>query len=194
MQVVIGLIQIEEVGFLFSKKPRCPFVNQVVDNIFAPMNQPFACALENLFGDVIFPHFYKPLDPNAWPKSRNVKKIYHLDMFKLSILQENKWEVGCTLETTLLIPSNNPPLGYGWIYHLLLGSPKNRKQYEVTISDHPTCNCMDFSSTMATYFNKQGLWVPCKHLYYILQDAMYLGLKNHLSTIHPTTGMRFINY
>jgi len=141
------------------------------------MNQPFASALQNLFGDGTSTHFYKPLDPNAWPKSRNGKKIYHLNMFKLSILQENKWEVGWTLEATLLIPSNIPPLGYRWIYHLLSGSPKNRKQYEVTINDYPTCNCMDFSSVMVTYLNKRGLWVPCKHLYYILQYAMYSGIK-----------------
>jgi hypothetical protein len=44
-------------------------------------------------------------------------------MFKLSILQENKWEVGQILEAKLLTPSNIPPLGYGWIYHPLLGPP-----------------------------------------------------------------------
>jgi len=54
-------------------------------------------------------------------------KIHHLDMFKLSILIENKWEVGQTLEATLLIPLNIPPLRYGWIYSLLLGPPYNHK-------------------------------------------------------------------
>jgi hypothetical protein len=48
-------------------------------------------------------------------------------MFKLSILIENKWEVGQTLEATLLIPLNIPPLRYGWIYSLLLGPPYNHK-------------------------------------------------------------------
>jgi hypothetical protein len=38
-------------------------------------------------------------------------------------LQKNKWEVGWTLEVTLLAPSNIPPPRYGHIYHLLLGPP-----------------------------------------------------------------------
>jgi hypothetical protein len=54
--------------------------------------------------------------------------------------------VGQTLEATLLIPSNIPPLGYGQIHHLLSGPPKNHKQYEVMIIDYLACNCMDFSS------------------------------------------------
>jgi hypothetical protein len=32
-----------------------------------------------------------------------------------------KWEVGQTLEATLLTPSNIPPPVYGGIYYLLLG-------------------------------------------------------------------------
>jgi hypothetical protein len=32
------VVALEEVGFLFLEKPRCPLINQVGDNIFAPMN------------------------------------------------------------------------------------------------------------------------------------------------------------
>ncbi len=34
----IEVVALEEVGFLLSKKPRCPFVNKVGDNISAPVN------------------------------------------------------------------------------------------------------------------------------------------------------------
>jgi hypothetical protein len=85
------------------------------------------CAPWNLFGNGTSTPFYKPLDLDVWPKSRNRKKICHPSTFKLSILQENKWEVGQTLETTLLTPSKIPPLGYGWIYCFLLRLPENRK-------------------------------------------------------------------
>jgi hypothetical protein len=57
------------------------------------------------------------LDPNAWPKSRNGRKIHRSNTFKLSILQENKWEVGQTFKATLLTPSNIPPPRYGEFYH-----------------------------------------------------------------------------
>jgi hypothetical protein len=33
----IEVVALEEVGFLLSKKLRCPFVNQVEDDIFAPI-------------------------------------------------------------------------------------------------------------------------------------------------------------
>jgi hypothetical protein len=83
--------------------------------------------LKTFLNDGIYAHVYKQLDLDAWPKSRNGKEICHLDTFKLSILQKNKWEMGWNLETTLLIPSNIPFLEYGRIYHLLLESQKNCK-------------------------------------------------------------------
>jgi len=71
------VVALEEAGFLFLEKPRCPLVNQVGDDISTSMNHPFACAFRNLFSDGTYAHVYKPLDPNAWPKSRNGKKIIH---------------------------------------------------------------------------------------------------------------------
>jgi hypothetical protein len=74
-------------------------------------------------------------------------------------------------------PLTNPPPKCGQIYHLLLGSLKNRKQYEVMINDYSTCSCVEFSSMRSVSFYRRGLWVQCKHLYYILQYAMYYGIK-----------------
>jgi hypothetical protein len=128
------------------------------------MKQPPRCALWNLFGDGTSTLVYKPLDPNVWPKSRNGKKIRRPNTFKLSILQENKWEVGRTFEATLLTLSNISPSRYHLISRLL----ENHKQYEVMISDYPACNCVDFASMMALSLGKRGPWVPYKHLYYIL--------------------------
>jgi len=105
--------------FLLSEKLKCPIINHVRDDRSALINQPFACALQNIFGNGTLAHVYKPLDLNVRLKSRNGKKICHPNTFKLSILQENKWEVGRILEATLLTPSNIPPPKYGWIYHLL---------------------------------------------------------------------------
>jgi len=88
--------------------------------------------------------------------------------------------VGQTLEATLLTPLNIPPLGYGWVYYFLSRLPKNHKQYEIMISDYPVCNYMDFSSMIISPFGKEGLWVPCKHLYSILQYAMYSRIRKPL--------------
>jgi hypothetical protein len=116
-------------------------------------------------------------------------------MFKLSILQENKWEVGQTLEATLLTPSNIPPLGYGQIYRPLSKLPKNYKQYEVTINDYSIYSCVDFSSMMSGSFGKWGPWVPCNYTYITFYNLpCMLGLENHSCNIHLGIGMRFINY
>jgi hypothetical protein len=185
----IEVVALKEVGFLLSEKPRYPLINPVGDNMFTPVNQPPSCAPWNLFGDGICTPIYKPLDPNVWPKSRNGKKIHHPNTFKLSILQENKWEVGRTFEATRLTPSNIPPPGYGQIYRLLLGSLDNRKQYEVTINDYSACNCMDFSSMMDSSLSKWGPWVKLdkKHLYYILQYAMDYGIREPPFIHYPSS-------
>jgi hypothetical protein len=60
------------------------------------------------------------------------------------------------------------------------------------ICDYLACNCVDFASMMASSLGKQGMWVPYKHLYYILQYAMYFGLVNHLSIIHPRGKLGYI--
>jgi hypothetical protein len=85
--------------------------------------------------------------------------------------------VGQILEATLLTPSNIPPSGYGWIYHLLLRLLENCKQCEVTINDYSICGCVDFFSMMFASLGKWGLWVSCKYLYYVLQYAMYFGIR-----------------
>ncbi len=69
--------------------------------------------LRNLFKNATFAHVYKSLDLDVWPKSRNGKKVRCFNTFKISILQENKWEVGQALKATLLTPLAIPPLGYG---------------------------------------------------------------------------------
>ncbi len=134
------------------------------------------------------------MDLNAWPKSRNGKKIHCHNTFKLSIMQKNKWEVGWTFEATLLTPSNIPLPRYGRIYFPFLGPQKNHKQYEIMINDYllvitwiflPWWLCLEASgghgcpiSTCITFCNR-----PC-----------ILGSKNHSSTIHLGARMRFIDY
>ncbi len=55
----IEMVALEEVGFLLSKKPRCPLLNLVRDDIFAPVKKPPGCALQKKFGDGISALVYK---------------------------------------------------------------------------------------------------------------------------------------
>jgi hypothetical protein len=82
----IKVVALEEVSFLLLEKPRCPLVNQVGDDNSTYVNQHFSCAPQNFFSNGPSTHVYKPLDLDAWPKTRNGKKILHPRKFKLSIL------------------------------------------------------------------------------------------------------------
>jgi hypothetical protein len=78
----IEMVALEEASSFLSEKPKCPLINPVRDDIFTPVNQPPGCAPWNLFGNGTFALVYKPLDPDAWPKSRNGKKVRRPDIFK----------------------------------------------------------------------------------------------------------------
>jgi hypothetical protein len=86
----IGVVALEEAGFLFLEKPRYPLVTLVRDDISTPMNQLLICAPHNLFNNGTSALVYKPLHLDVWPKSKSGKKIDCPDIFKLSILQKKQ--------------------------------------------------------------------------------------------------------
>jgi hypothetical protein len=95
--------------------------------------------------------------------------------FKMSNLHYNWWEASWLLETTINPPLEVPPPKYRWIYKILFCQNPNKKQYEITIGNFPTCICMDFVVMMSSLLGWWGKWVPYKHMYYILQHVMFCG-------------------
>jgi hypothetical protein len=54
--------------------------------------------------------------------------------------------------------------------------PKSKqKKYEITIKNFPTCICLDFVAMIFSSLGQQREWVPCKHIYYVLQHVMFCG-------------------
>ena len=49
-----------------------------------------------------------------------------------------------------------------------IGSFDKKKLYEVLILDYPTCSCTSFKFMMVRT-NRKLKWMPCKHLYFLLQ-------------------------
>jgi len=85
-------------------------------------------------------------------------------------------EIGRLLEAIV-----NPPLevltfGYGRFYNIMSRVPTNKKHYEITIENFWTCIYLSFVSMVASLLGQWGKWVPYKHLYYVLQDVMFLGI------------------
>ncbi len=157
------------------------------------LSEKLMCNPRNVFGDDAFVLVNKLADANAWLKTWNGKNMRCLSIFKISTQQQNKWKVGCVLVTEILLPTNIPTLGYGWIYHIISSSIANHKQYEVMVGKFPTCICINFVSMMIGSLGGYGKWVHCKHLYYILQNVMLCGLMER--SIHQLTWSwtKFIN-
>jgi hypothetical protein len=130
---------------------------------------------QSLFeGEISIP-INKPMDDMSWPTSHNGKVVHHIVPFKMSNLHYNWWEVGWFFEATINPPLEVPPPRYGWIYKILSSQNLNKKQYEITIGNFPTCICLDFIATMSNLLGWWGKWVPCKHMYYVLQHVMFCG-------------------
>jgi hypothetical protein len=117
----------------------------------------------------------RSLDEMLWPTSYNGKDVHRTMLFKMSNLHYNQWEVGRLLEVTVNPPFEGSPLGYGWIYKILFSQIPNKIQYEVTIGNFLACTCLDFITMMSSSLGWWKKWVPCKHVYYVLQHVMFCG-------------------
>jgi hypothetical protein len=99
------------------------------------------------------------MDVNAWPKTRNDKNICCPSIFKTSIQQQSKWDVGHIFVTRILPPTNILVFYYGPIYYTISMPIKICKQYEVTIGNFVTCICIHFSLMMTGSLGGHGKWV-----------------------------------
>ncbi len=112
--------------------------------------------------------------------------------FTMSKLYYNQWETGRLFVATFQPPLEVPILGYGQIYNILCGKTLNKRQYKVIIRNFLTYTYMDFVTMVLGSLKKQGKWVPCEHMYYLLQHVMFCGQFD--SFIHFQLGvmMKFV--
>jgi hypothetical protein len=93
----------------------------------------------------------------------------------MSNLYYNRWEVNWFSKVTINAPLEVPLFGYGWIYKILSSQNPNKRQYEVTMGNFLTCICLDFVTMTFNSLSRWRKWVPCKHMYYVLQHVMFCG-------------------
>jgi hypothetical protein len=74
--IQIEVMALEEASFLLSKKPRCPLLNPIGDNISTLVKQPPGCAPWNLFGNGTSTHVYKQAS-----LSSEIARMYDFDVF-----------------------------------------------------------------------------------------------------------------
>ena len=87
------------------------------------------------------------------PSTKHLKKMEETQSISCSILKYVKV----------------PVLGYGVVITIYTSGSLDRKElYEVSISDYSSCSCSDFKF-MKVRANRKRKWMPCKHLYFLLQ-------------------------
>jgi len=111
----------------------------------------------------------------SWPTSHNGKVVRCTMPFKMSNLHYNRWEADQLLEATINPPLEVPLLGYGRIYKILSGQNLKKKCYGIIIGNFSIYTCLDFVAMISNSLGWQGKWVPCKHMYYVLQHVMFWG-------------------
>ena len=96
----------------------------------------------------------KPFRFVAQPSSDHLKKM------------EDNRSIDCKVLKYVKVP--NP--GYGVVLTICTPNSFDQKSlYEVSISNYPSCSCLDFKF-MKSKANWRRKWIPCKHLYFSLQE------------------------
>ena len=121
-------------------------------------------------------------DGDKHPSMRNAKKfqfVPHPSADHLKKMDEHR-KLDCTILKYVKVSSPR----YGAMLTVItLGSLDKKELYEVSISNFPACTCKPFKfiSTRALR-NKKHKWMPCKHLYFLLQEHFFVLRKMYLST------------
>jgi hypothetical protein len=97
--------------------------------------------------------------------------VRHTYQFTMPKEQYNQWEVSLLFQPPLDVLTPR----YGQIYKILCGKATKKTNYEITLGNSPTCTCMDFVIMISSSLGTWGKWLPCKHMYYVLQDVMFCG-------------------
>jgi hypothetical protein len=98
-----------------------------------------------------------------------------------------KWDMTNLMNGLILCHIGIPPLGIRCVYIVsTINSMLHNNFYEVIVSCYPVCICIDFISMLASFIEKEGKYLPCKHLYFIYAKKMNCDTKNffiHLPTL-----------
>ena len=96
----------------------------------------------------------KPFQFVSQPSTKHLKKM------------EETWSISCSIMKYVKVPEPE----YGVVITICAPGSLDRKElYEVSISDYPSCSCPDFKF-IKVRANRKRKWMPCKHLYFLLQQ------------------------
>ena len=109
-------------------------------------------------------------DGDKHPSIRNGKVFRYVPHPSTNHLKkmEEHMKLDCTILKYMKVPSPR----YGAVLTVITpGSLDKKKLHEVSISNFPACTCNSFKFMCTRALgNKKHKWMPCKHLYFLLQE------------------------
>lgn len=132
------------------------------------------------------------IDAMSWPKTHNGKLVLCTQPLTMSKLHYNWWEANQFLMAIFEPPLEVLTSGYGWIYKITCGETSNIRQYEITIRNFLACSCLDIVTMVLSSLGKWRKWVPCKHMYYVLQHVMFMANMKFSFTSWLGVAMKFV--
>ena len=116
-----------------------------------------------------FPNQLEPsLDGDKRPTIQDGRPILFVSRSSPDHLKkmESSQSISCSIMKFVKVPSR----GYGIVLTFCIpGSVERKELYEVSISNYPSYSCPNFKF-MKARANRKRKWMPCKHLYFVLQE------------------------
>lgn len=140
-----------------------------------------------IFEPILWSH-PRPAHAERVPSIRNGKKVRRRSKVPTEN-HRNQWKsarnviASITGVNFLLYP------GHGAIITLSSGIEPNQKIYNITLCNFPSCTCSHYGSMNETSIGKRGMYVNCKHLYYIFRYFCKLDYKIDTFIHAPTLSL-----
>ena len=141
-------------------------------------------ASSRVFEHVLWTH-PRPTNAERIPSLRNGKQVRRSCKAPTEN-HRNQWESARNVTGSITVVNLLPYPGLGAIITLSSGTDSNEKVYNITLCNFPSCTCPHYGSMNGTSIGKRGMYINCKHLYYIFRYLCKLDYKKDTFIHAPT--------
>jgi len=140
-----------------------------------------------LFEAVLWTH-PKPPNSDRVPTIRSGKSVRRNPKAP-GEAHRNQWESARNVKVTIVGVNLLPYPSLGAIVVLQSGVEPTTNTYNITLCNFPACTCPHYHSMTSSAIGRRGMYVNCKHLYYVFRFLCKLDYKVDTFIHAPTLSM-----